>query len=137
MWECPLRDANLGLVQALTSLHRDLLSYAVDNDGLWEFAHVQARGSKAVGADAYRELREPMIDLVRGGYITLFDGGGDLSVDRAVDVLSNEASWVLPWDEGGDWHSGADAYGVRPTPAGERAHSDALAQRRAEDSDGL
>jgi hypothetical protein len=109
------------VVSVLTAIQRELLDMALDNDGLWEFADVQAAGSKAVGADAHRELREPMIDLVRAGFVTLFDKGGDLSVEGTIEVLSDPANWVLPWDEGGDWESGADAFGVRATPLGERA----------------
>ncbi len=55
--------------------------------------------SRAVGADVYRELRDPMIDLVRAWYITLFtDDQGELTAESAVDVLSAPANWLLPWD---------------------------------------
>ena len=102
----------------LTSFQLDLLAIAADNDGLWEFRN--AVSGSATGAEAFRAVHAALIELVTAGYITLFGHDlRDLTADEATRVLANEENWVLPWEDGGDWHIKSDAYGVSLTPSGE------------------
>ncbi len=102
------------------SLRWKVLTVAGDNDGLWEFAKIIR--DDATGQDAYVELRPVMLDLVREGLLTIEDDDGvQLPADEACAVLERRSSWVLPWERDGDWHSGADAFGVSLTSDGEAA----------------
>jgi hypothetical protein len=91
-----------------------------DDDGLWEFARILR--DDATGQDAYDELRPVMVELVRDGLLTIHDGDGiRLSDNGAYAVLQERSNWVLPWEQGGDWHTGADAFGVSLTSDGQAA----------------
>ena len=89
-------------------LRRKVLNKATDNDGLWEFAAILR--NDASGQEAYEQLRPVMVELVRDGLLTMEDDQGvRLSEKEAYAVLQERASWVLPWEPSGDWHTGADA----------------------------
>jgi hypothetical protein len=101
-------------------LRRKALRKATDNDGLWEFAQIIR--DDATGQEAYEQLRPVMVELVHDGLLTIEDGDGvRFRDDEAQAVLEERSSWVLPWEAGGDWHTGADAFGVSLTSDGEAA----------------
>jgi hypothetical protein len=51
------------------------------------------RPPAAAAADAYRQLSDPMIELVEAGLITISDTHGVLGRGRAVSVLADPANW--------------------------------------------
>jgi hypothetical protein len=102
------------------SLGRKVLTVAGDNDGLWDFAKLLRED--ATSQEAYEQLRPVIVTLVRDGLLAIEDGkGAQLSTNEACDLLERRPSWVLPWEPDGDWHSGADAFGVSLTSDGEAA----------------
>jgi hypothetical protein len=95
-----------------------VLRVAMDNDGLWEFAKIIR--DDATGQEAYDELRPVIVGLIRDGLLTIEDDDGtQLSDNEAYAILQARSNWVLPWETGGDWHTGADAFGVSPTRSGQ------------------
>jgi hypothetical protein len=101
-------------------LHRKVLSVAKDNDGLWEFARIVR--DDATGQEAYDQLGSVMVELVCDGLLTIDDDDGvQFSDDEAYSVLQERSNWNLPWEPGGDWHTGADAFGVSLTSHGQAA----------------
>jgi hypothetical protein len=107
----------------LEPLYVEILDLASDNDGLWEFAfiggqrHRDADDSRiervSANPDAFRDVHQPMIEMVRAGYINLrAPSGEDLSAEEAVAVLSDASSWALDPN---------DAYSVVLTTRGEAA----------------
>ena len=104
----------------LDSVRWKALTVARDNDGLWEFAKIIR--DDATGQEAYDQLRPVILDLVRDGLLTIEDDdGAQLPADEACDVLEKRSSRVLPWERDGDWHTGADAFGVSLTSDGQAA----------------
>lgn len=113
--------------------HAAILDLALDNDGLWEFTYIGGErhrdphsGIERVSAnpDAFRDLHQSMIDLLRAGYITIRSGSGeDLDTDEAVAVLSDASNWALPSPAPGSWEAENEAYRVALTARGESART--------------
>ena len=101
----------------LDKLQGQILELASDNDGLWEFSFIggQRRRDSAddsriervsANPNAFRDLHQPMIEMVRAGYITIRTASGDDLVRRSPSPcwamrltgfsLGNEAAAGLP-----------------------------------------
>jgi hypothetical protein len=114
----PERCDTAAVSMAPDELRRKVLSVASDNDGLWEFAGIV--GEDASGQEAYEQLRPVVVGLVRDGLLTIEDDHGvQFAANEACAVLEERSSLVLPWEPGGDWHTGADSFGVRLTGDGQ------------------
>jgi hypothetical protein len=80
------------MAPANDQLNAAILDLASDNDGLWEFTYIGGKRHRDPGDDVsierlsanpdeFRDLHQPMIHLLRAGYITIRTGSGENSTD--------------------------------------------------------